>query len=588
MMANKNPTQANLFRYLRSSCLASPQGCTSRLPSTSSWPFLVSNYGVYRCLLPTDKEILESAGLTKVKSKGKKHRGGFAGAGSNTNSASLSAHVDKFHFPRATPLKLRLAAVHLVELACLPLYSELVWLLDFSVCALFVFLTNELILGLRQVSMSYNVTVTRNNSDGGSGFFLVHSFFTPSTINVSLVWCAFLVWFSLAALFSTFCVYVHPRGGDGNDGEETVEGWKNGVIGAASSNGAFSNTKIVSEWPLLLTTAFCSFVVAMFCISMDGRCFDLQIYSAYRNVSLSGGQVATSTLSWGVFQATLALMASLIGMLFAFPGLQTGRVYLQAITSCESMVARVLFHLNFIAPFFALLLWVSPVISQISPTLLESAQTNFQRFGPRWTSLAVVLARIFSAENICSLRLAACVLVLCLRLFMTRRHMQAYLGTAQSRIDKLNNEPGRISNFEVQRLVASVFHCFNFAALQYLAPTLLTIGLVCSYKTTTGTPWFPLGLTTTSASASSGVRVRQHSLDSVLAIFSQHDWDSISTAPWFAAIQETREAFGEILDSLRYPARHACHGILGFLLWWTLASWQAITSTGMAYYRFLD
>ncbi|BHF68140.1 hypothetical protein SprV_0301117000 [Sparganum proliferum] len=139
--------------------------------------------GVYRCLLPTDKEILESAGLTKLKSKGKKHRGGFAGAGSNTNSASLSAHVDKFHFPRATPLKLRLAAVHLVELACLPLYSELVWLLDFSACALVVFLINELVLGLRQVSMSYNATVTRNNSDGGSGFFLVHSFFAPSTIN---------------------------------------------------------------------------------------------------------------------------------------------------------------------------------------------------------------------------------------------------------------------------------------------------------------------------------------------------------------------------------------------------------------------
>ncbi|VDL91544.1 unnamed protein product [Schistocephalus solidus] len=519
----------------------------------------------------------------------KKHRGGFVGSGSDANSANSGPLADKFHFPRATPLKLRLATVHLVELACLPLYSELVWLLDFSICALFVFFINEIVLGLRQISISvYNATVNGHNSGGASGFFLVHSFFSPSTINVSLVWCAFLVWFSLAALFSTFCIYIHPRSSEANNGEETTERRKNGVNGAGNSNDASSHTEAVSEWPLLLTTAFCSFVAAMFCISMDGRCFDLQLYSAYGNLSFSGGQVASSTLSWGMFQSTLALMAALIGMLFAFPGLQAGRVYLEAIKTSDSILTRVLFHLNFIAPFFALLLWVSPVVSQISPTLLQSAQTNLHRFGPRWTSLAVIVARIFSAENICSLRLATCVLVLCLRLFMTRRHMQAYLGTAQSRIDKLNNEPGRISNFEVQRLVASVFHCFNFAALQYLAPAILTVGLICSYKTTTGTPWFPLGLTTSPGLASSSVSVRQHSLNSVLALFSQHDWDSISTAPWFAAVQETREAFSEILDSLRYPAWHACHGILGFLLWWTLASWQAITSTGMAYYRFLD
>ncbi|VDN13909.1 unnamed protein product [Dibothriocephalus latus] len=520
---------------------------------------------------------------------GKKHRGGFFGSGSAPNSANLDAHADKFHFPRATPLKLRLATVHLVELACLPLYSELVWLLDFSVCALFVFLINELVLGLRQMSMSaYNATVTGNNSSDASGFFLVHSFFAPSTINVSLVWCAFLVWFSLTALFSTFCIYVRPRSEEVKDREDTIERRKNGVSGAVSNNTASSSTEIASEWPLLLTTAFCSFVAAMFCISTDGRCFDLQLYSAYGNLSFSSGQAASSTVSWGMFQSTLALMAALIGMLFAFPGLQTGRVYLEAIKNSDSVLTRALFHINFIAPFCALLLWVSPVISQISPTLLQSAQTNSQRFGPRWNSLAVIVAGIFSPENICSLRLAACVLVLCLRLFMTRRHMQAYLGTAQSRIDRLNNEPGRISNFEVQRLVASVFHCFNFAALQYLAPALLTVGLICSYKTTTGTPWLPLGLNTSSGLKSSGVGVRQHSLDSVLTLFSQHDWDSISSAPWFAAVQETREAFGEILDSMRYPAWHACHGILGFLLWWTLASWQAITSIGMAYYRFLD
>uniref|UniRef100_A0A0V0J6G1 Transmembrane protein n=1 Tax=Schistocephalus solidus TaxID=70667 RepID=A0A0V0J6G1_SCHSO len=284
---------------------------------------------------------------------GKKHRGGFVGSGSDANSANSGPLADKFHFPRATPLKLRLATVHLVELACLPLYSELVWLLDFSICALFVFFINEIVLGLRQISISvYNATVNGHNSGGASGFFLVHSFFSPSTINVSLVWCAFLVWFSLAALFSTFCIYIHPRSSEANNGEETTERRKNGVNGAGNSNDASSHTEAVSEWPLLLTTAFCSFVAAMFCISMDGRCFDLQLYSAYGNLSFSGGQVASSTLSWGMFQSTLALMAALIGMLFAFPGLQAGRVYLEAIKTSDSILTRVLFHLNFIAPFF--------------------------------------------------------------------------------------------------------------------------------------------------------------------------------------------------------------------------------------------
>ncbi|VDD81168.1 unnamed protein product [Mesocestoides corti] len=514
--------------------------------------------GIYRRLLPTDKEILESAGLTKVKSKGKRNNGTSGGGDGRVE-------LETFHFPRTTPLKLKSAEVQAHEIAVLPFYTELVWLVDFSVCAMTVLFVNDFVSFCRQI-LSASLS---SNSSNSSFFHSMQSFFAPSTINLNLVWALLVVFFALTSLVSVLRVYL-GRGG----GNKKVE------------QGGGSN----SEWPLIMVAGFSSFVFAMFCLSLDENFLDLRISPAYGNLtfSITSNTDGGLAISWGMFQAGLASFAAIIGMLFTFPSLQYGRVYIQTLqNSGISWLTRLLFHLNLIAPQLTLLLWVVPLTARLPELMLQRASSGIgDKLGPIWLSFSVFCARIFSFERISSLRLLFTLITVVLRVAMTKMHMQAFLDTAQIRLDRLSHEPGRVTNIEVQRIVASVFHCFNFAALQYLAPTILLIGLACSYKVSTGTGWLPLNQQP--VFRPSERHSLPNALETVLQIFDGQEWDSVFTASWFAVLQQTREAFGVMWDSISYQASSVCEGVLGFALFWCLAVWQAVTVTGTAYYRFVE
>lgn len=274
----------------------------TKLSTHFSFTSLLVFGGIYRCLLPSDKEILKSAGLTKIKSRGRRNNGAATVVGGD---------AETFHFPRATPLTLRKAEVHAYEIAVLPFYTELVWLVDFTVCALFVLFINDAVSFLRLV------TLRPSSPDKGIPLLnSMQSFFAPSTINLNLVWSFFTVWFALSSLFSTLRVYLGQSSGSSSDKEKPEQ------------SGAIS-----SEWPLLLVAGFSSFVAAMFCLSLDTTFFDLRIAPAHGNLtfSLLHETPSAPVISWGMFQTCLASFGALVGVFFIFPSLQYGRVYVQSL-----------------------------------------------------------------------------------------------------------------------------------------------------------------------------------------------------------------------------------------------------------------
>ncbi|KAM3175205.1 hypothetical protein ACTXT7_008980 [Hymenolepis weldensis] len=512
--------------------------------------------GIYRCLLPSNKEILESAGLTKLKSKGKRSNGAAYGNGED---------ADAFHFPRATPITLHKALIRPHEIAVLPFYTELVWLVDFTVCALFVLFVND------AVSFARQLFLYTSNSDKLTPIVnSLHGFFAPSTINLNLVWSLFIVWFALSSLFSLFRVYL-GRGGDSQADKDKPE----------------QSTPVASEWPLLLFIVFSTFVAAMLFLSLDTTFLDLRMSPAYGNLtfSLSQGTSSTPVISWGMFQACLASFASLVGLLFLYPSLQYGRVYVQVLKSPDSSRFNyALFYVNLFAPMFALLLWVIPLATHLSSLILQ--KLGAVKIGGFFLSCVIVIARALSPDHIASVRLLVTFSAVTLRFAMTKRHMQAFLDTAQTRLDRLAREPGRTTNLEVQRIVASVFHCFNFAALQYLAPAVLLIGFAFSYKVSTGIGWIPIiSSTPVYKPISTG---GNSSLSVVLEAFAGQEWESVFTAPWYAALHQTREAFEELWEAVRFQAGNVCSGVLGFTLFWCLAAWQGLAFTSLAYHRFIE
>lgn len=273
----------------------------SKLSAHFSFTSVFVYGGIHRSLLPTNKEILENAGLTKIKSKGRRSNGASVGSGCDGRNDPVT-----FHFPRSTPFKLRKTEVRGHEIAVLPFYTELVWLVDFSLCALFVLFVNDFVSFFRYVlppNSAANKTV--------SFFSSIHGFFTPSTVNLNLVWSLFIVWFAMSSLFSVLRVYVGRSSGN----EAKV---KERAVGS-------------SEWSLLMVTGFSSFIAAMLCLSLDVSFLDLRMSPAYGNLTFSLSPKASggSAMSWGMFQACLAFYAAIVGVLFVFPSLQYGRIYVQ-------------------------------------------------------------------------------------------------------------------------------------------------------------------------------------------------------------------------------------------------------------------
>ena len=355
--------------------------------------------GILRNLLPTDKEILESAGLTKIKCRGKR---------SNGTTADGRSDTDTFYFPRSTPLKLRKIEIRTYEIAALPFYTELVWLVDFSVCASFVLFVNDFVSFIQQW-----LSITPSNSSPfnktGSVFLSMQSFFAPSSVNLNLVWSFFMVWFAMSSLFSVLCVYLGRSGGN----NEKVD------------HGSTST----SEWPLLLVIGFSSFVVSMLCLSLDVTFLDLRISPAYGNLTFTLSPIGSggSAISWGMFQACLASFAAIVGVFFTFPSLQYSRVYIQTLRNPDSSwLTRFLFHFNLIAPQLTLLLWVVPLTARLPPVILQHAGASLggAQLGTTWLSFIVLCARALSSERICSLRLLFTLLTVILRVAMTKRHMQ--------------------------------------------------------------------------------------------------------------------------------------------------------------------
>lgn len=62
-------------------------------------------------------------------------------------------------------------------------------------------------------------------------------------------------------------------------------------------------------------------------------------------------------------------------------------------------------------------------------------------------------------------------------------YLQCYLNMANSRVEDIKKEAGRITNVDLQKRIAAVFYYLCVVALQYSAPVLICLFLTFIYKT---------------------------------------------------------------------------------------------------------
>lgn len=467
-------------------------------PYISLARWILCNEHLVRYLHPTDDELKALIGKNAAgTNKGKGRKATFTDSRKRqTNAAAAGSNNDDKTFTVPCNIDIQLDKAMIEEIDLLPqfLYNDYRWLIDFSFCAAVI-----------------NVLVE------------IFAFFLPEIytqeLNLALVWNFLVIFFALKVLLSLAAAY-----------------WRGDDTGERS---------------MCLTFGLFFLVVAMAVLVIDESLLDFGLDKGYESFSDKAtefmdkqGITSSGPAPKWMFKLFLALASALLGAFLSFPGMRLANMYLDSLFYCsETRVMLVLLHVNFLAPLFLILLWVTPIVQ--GPLLAGSWKDPDSKDSQP----------LLTEKGYHNLRFVLLLLFCVLRLSLVWRHLQSYLDMAHERIEKMKKETGRITNVDLQRKVARVFYYLSAAALQYLAPTILLLFSVLMLRT--------LGCANWNSNPVGASRIQYSSLIS----------------------NTTREAALSLRGVLT-PALF--QGVMSYMVWWLCTAWLITSVFGVVYLKIFE
>lgn len=473
------------------------------------WLFVFAGRLV-RYLHPTDDDLKAAAGIQST-GGGKGHSGGNKGARHRKHEGKKGSNHrekdDTFTIPCNTPVALDVALVEPIDLVHLNYYEEYIWLMDYSLCAVVVYILTEI-------------------------YFVLGNW---NEMNISLLWCLLAI---------AFCVRI-----------------------LLSQTGLYFQTEDGGERVLIITFGFFYLVLAMGILVVDEKILEFGLESGYENFSESAlqflaeqGNSSSGPVSVLTFKIILAFLCSLIGGLLCFPGLRTAKLHLDCLRySQENRFKQLLLHLNFVLPLFIALTWVKPIARDML-------------CGLNWRVTTTVLPE-WAFEN---LRIFLFVILFLVRLLLMPTYLQSHLNLAHEKIQKMQKESGRISNIEIQKMVARVFYILCLVTLQYLVPVVILLFLAFLYKTLGDYSWSGMFGEVAENFVSSFTKVQNVSAPANATVGSETIVDK--------AVQ-----FSLTFSNLRKVFTPVWYrGLLSFISWWVCTSWSISMGFGLYYHSRLS
>lgn len=360
---------------------------------------------------------------------------------------------------------------------------------------------------------------------------------TNPKVNLSILWCLLSIGFTCKSLWNITKIYF-----------------------------SMSDT---ADLMIVIMSGFSFLVFAMMILIVPEKHLSFRLDEGYRNFSDSIAKNfphagSSGPISLVAIKAALAVTSAFIGAVFTHSGLRFGKMYVDAVNDAGSSRARLgLLHASFLLPLPIVSLWLVPVQNALVGA----------RLGRYALQLDDVLAlRVYAAVALCLLRLA-----------LAAVHLQAYLNLADSRIRALRKEAGKISIVEFQKTVARIFHCLCLVALQYFAPVMLCWNVALLYKSLSGLSW---------VGASSALFQQQHEALATVAMGTAAEANASallgeglipaflgedihqSVAVWSVSLTSLRAVFTPLFFQ----------GVIGYLLWFTVAAIQLTGFLGLVYH----
>jgi len=467
--------------------------CLSKFSAHLSFGrWLLCRGGLARYVHPSDDELRRVANVSSSSSGRSGKNGKQRGDRRNDDQITLSKSAD---------IQLDMVPIRPPDLLPLRFYTEFQWLMDFAVCGLIIYCLTE----------------------------AYYAFGWPlqSEVNLSMMWCMFIIAFAVKTLFSVTAIYFRT-----DEGGERI---------------------------LCIVFGLFFLVVAMAVLITPDNVLDFGFEVAYADFTAAAdsffekqGLESAGPISLMTVRILLALVCSLFGALLTFPGLRLARMHTDAMRHAqEQPVKQLLLLINMILPLAAALAWVRPL-----------AREPLARYGV--ADECFELARIVVVLFVCAVRMS-----------LVRPHLQAHLNMAHDRVVALRREPGRITATELQKLVVRVYYYLCVVALQYVVPLIILLFTLLMLKT--------LGDV-------SVLRVMGYNRTlAAPTVRSEHPASTSMPQSYFYEIYSTALQFSQILTSLRQifvPSCFRC--LLSFTSWWLCSTWFLTSSFGLIYYSYFD
>ncbi|XP_025920669.1 transmembrane protein 161A [Apteryx rowi] len=346
--------------------------------------------------------------------------------------------------------------------------------------------------------------------------------------NIGVLWCLLTVVFSVKVFFTVMRHYFRSEEG----GERSV----------------------------CLTFAFFFLLLAMVALVVREDYLEFGLEPGLASVSSSlesalkpRGWDWTLPLAKLAFKLGLVALCSFLGACLTFPGLRLAQTHLDALRmAADKPLTQVLLHVSFLAPVIVVVMWIKPISRDFvlhAPMGKQTVQIM--------SDSAYNTARLWTIVGLCLLRLA-----------VTRRHLQAYLGLAERWVEQMRREAGRIPVLEIQRKITRIYCYVSVVSLQYLGPVILTLHCTLLLKTLGNHSWGlypePSPVPAAAAPRTGSAADRAGAGEDVRA-----------------AVEQITGVLGGIFTPLFF------RGLFAFLTWW-VAACQVVTSLfGLYFHQYL-
>lgn len=286
---------------------------------------------------------------------------------------------------------------------------------------------------------------------------------------------------------------------------------------------------------LLFGSWSCFFIVAFVFLSDEGEYFDLGMNEVY----IALGDVVQSKL---LVRLVLALLCSITGMLFNFPGFRYGQLYKSIQDDHElNQVSQVFCKYNYIMPVLVCALWFKPII--------EGIPLEYETF------VAVRIYMMLAGNFV--------------RLHMLPKYLQAWLAGTRLRIHALKFEGLPVTNRKLVDICTSVISYTHIVAIQYLVPVLLCIFTTILHLHHSGFYLFPMQ---ESLFASNG---RQQKLAELAANSTMTTPDAVNQFPDL----ETKLVIIKSIFSAKVLS-----DLFAFSAFWMHLAWFLTSTSGLIYF----